>query len=125
MAEWTVSTKEKKSVEEHEIWVKDGSTLTVKTGFRWGSWKVTTEDDRQPVFPDEEFNIYDTEYDVELINLDDGCWVEIEFSDDIDQEERTRLEILIEDESTGVLADEGWSMYDGECWVWCDLEITE
>ena len=37
MATWTVSTKEKKSVEEHEMWEKDGQVIVRISGFRWGT----------------------------------------------------------------------------------------
>ena len=48
MAWWKVSTIEKKSCEEREIWTKDGKTVTRINGFRWGTFSVETTDDNPP-----------------------------------------------------------------------------
>ncbi len=48
MANWTVSTSEKKNVEEHELWQKGDLVIRRITGFRWGTWTVATVDDNPP-----------------------------------------------------------------------------
>ena len=48
MATWTVSTTEKKSCEEREIWTQDGKTIVRINGFRWGTFTVETTDDNPP-----------------------------------------------------------------------------
>ena len=54
MADWKVSTKEKKSVEEHELWQKGDLVIRRISGFRWGTWTVTTTDDNPPEFDQSE-----------------------------------------------------------------------
>jgi len=88
MANWIVKTYYKKSIEEHEHFVKDGKEITRKTGWRSGSWNVTTSDDNLPEFEftyvpggdDRKDSIdmnncyYNNIENVELIETWDGCW---------------------------------------------------
>jgi hypothetical protein len=51
MARWKVSTQEKKSVEEREIWTHpEHGAIERRTGFRWGSYIVTTDNKIPPKF---------------------------------------------------------------------------
>ena len=129
MAVWTVRTYYKKSVEEHEHFVKDGKEITRKTGWRTGSWTVTTTDDNPPEF-EYDFvpggdgrkdsidmnNCYNNNIEnVELIETWDGCWEDIDFPDDMPEEEKDRLMELIEEEGFYALEDqEDWYSSDTE-----------
>ena len=90
MATWKVSTANKKSVEEHEFWEKDGMAIRRISGFRWGTWYVTTTDDNEPEFDKnagpfhsdsnciDMNNSYGNNIDnVELDSLDDGWYGDI------------------------------------------------
>lgn len=138
MAVWTVRTHYKKSIEEHEHFVKDGMMITRRTGWRSGSWSVTTSDDQLPEFEfdyvpggDGLCNSVDMYSfpgpnieDVELIETWDGCWEDIDWPEDMDEEERERLEAMIDEEGFYVLEDqEGWSQDDTEMWIWGPIEI--
>jgi hypothetical protein len=139
MAVWTVRTYYKKSVEEHEHFVKDGKEITRKTGWRTGSWTVTTTDDNPPEF-EYDFvpggdgrkdsidmnNCYNNNIEnVELIETWDGCWEDIDFPDDMPEEEKDRLMELIEEEGFYALEDqEDWYSSDTECWIWGPIEIV-
>ena len=137
MAVWNVSTAEKKSVEEHELWTKDGVEIRRLNGFRWGSWTVTTSDDDEPQFeryavpggsPDEDsidmYNCYDNNIEeVELISLDDGWYGDWIFPDDFDEDEKERIIEGWEEDSYEFMENEGWYQSDGECWVWGELTI--
>ncbi len=138
MAVWTVRTHYKKSIEEHEHFVKDGMMITRRTGWRSGSWSVTTSDDQLPEFEfdyvpggdgsRDSLNMYGFPgpniEDVELIETWDGCWEDIDWPEDMDEEERERLEAMIDEEGFYVLEDqEGWSQGDTEMWIWGPIEI--
>lgn len=138
MATWTVSTYHKKSIEEHEHFVKDGQEIIYQTGWRGGSWTVTTSDDNPPEFEFVEVpggdgrrdsidmnNCYENNIDeVELIETFDGWWAEIEWPDDMDEEEQERLQELIDEEGIYSLEDEeGWMHDDTEMYIWGPILI--
>ena len=50
MATWIVEPYHKKSAEEHERFIKDGKTITRRTGWRWVKFEVETNDDNPPEF---------------------------------------------------------------------------
>lgn len=134
MTTWVVSTTDKKSVEEVEIWVKDGQTIKRTTGFRWGSFVVETNNDEPPEDLDPEnpdgVDMYgyfsdNAEDGAELISLDDGWFSEVEYPDDMPEEERERLDELWEEESYSSWEDEGWYNSDTECWFYGQLEIKK
>lgn len=138
MAIWTVSTYYKKSIEEHEHFVKDGQQIVYQTGWRGGSWAVTTSDDNPPEFEFTEVpggdgrrdsidmnNCYENNIEeVELIETFDGWWAEIEWPDDMDEEEQERLQELIDEEGIYSLEDqEGWMHDDTEMYIWGPIQI--
>lgn len=138
MTVWTVRTHYKKSIEEHEHFVKDGQEIVRRTGWRSGSWSVTTSDDQPPEFEfdyvpggdgsKDSIDMYNCPgpniEDVELIETHDGCWEEIDWPEDMDDDERERLEALIEEEGVYALEDqEGWSQDDTEMWIWGPISI--
>lgn len=138
MAEWTIRTYYKKSIEEHEHFVKDGMTIIRKTGWRSGSWSVTTSDDNLPEIEfdyvpggdgsKDSVNMYDFPgdniEDVELIETWDGCWEDIIWPDEMDEEEQERLQELIDEEGFYALEEEeGWSSFETEMWIWGPIEI--
>lgn len=141
MAVWTVRTYFKKSIEEHEHFVKDGQTITRKTGWRSGSWSVTTTDDNPPEFDfdvvpggdgrKDSIDMYNCPGanidEVELIETWDGCWEDIVFPEDMDEEEQERLQELIDEEGfyDAIEDQEGWTQDDTECWIWGPIEISD
>ena len=48
MAIWKLEPTLKKSLIERSYYHKDGMTLMVETGWRWGEFTVETEDDNPP-----------------------------------------------------------------------------
>lgn len=142
MANWKVSTYFKKSCEEHEHYYKDGQTIIRKTGYRLGSFFVETSDDNPPEFEfdyvpggdgrKDSINMYDccinNIENVELDTMWDGCWEDIVFPENMDDEEQERLQELIDEEGDvyTVLEDqEGWSQNDTEAWVWGPILIED
>lgn len=141
MATWTVQTYYKKSCEEHEHFRKDGQVITRRTGWRFGSWTVETTDNNPPEFEfttvpggndaQDSVDMYNLGGDnidsSELIETWDGCWEEIDFPDDMDEEEQERLQELIDEEGFYEIIEEqeGWMQDDTEMWVWGPIEILD
>lgn len=141
MANWKVSTYYKKSCEEHEIYIKDGKTVKRKTGFRWASFYVETTDDNPPEFEfdcvpggdgrKDSINMYspigDNIESSELENMNDGCWEDWEWPEDMDDEEIEALEERIAEEGVyEVLEDqEGWMLDESEAWCWGPIAIAD
>ena len=137
MATWTVKTQDKKSVEEHEIWTKDGKTIRRITGFRWGSWIVETSDDNPPEFEFTEVpngngkldsidmnNCYENNIEnVELDSMVDGWYGDVQYPDDMDEDEIERLNELWEEEGYDAWENEGWYLDETEAWIWGQIEI--
>jgi hypothetical protein len=140
VANWKVSPLYKKSCEEHEYYVKDGLTIVRQTGYRGASFYVETSDDNPPEFEFEcvpggdsnrdSIDMYNCEVNniesVELDSMWDGCWEEIIYDDDIDEEECQRLVELIESEGDvyDVLENqEGWSQSETQAWIWGPIQI--
>lgn len=132
MAIWTVSTSEKKSVEEREIWIKDDVTITRINGYRWGKFTVETSDDEAPdgINPEnpDGINMYDyfgdnADNGAELDYLDDGWFGDWEFPDDMPEEERERIMEGWEEESYEFMENDGWSNDETECWFYGPLDI--
>lgn len=142
MATWKVSPYYKKSCEEHELYTKDGQTIRRQTGFRGASFIVETSDNNPPEFEfdyvpggdgsKDSINMYDWSGDnIENIELDsmwDGCWQEVEYPEDMDEDEKQRLEELIDEEGDvyEVLENqEGWSQSETEAWIWGPILIED
>lgn len=141
MATWKVSTYYKKSVEEHEHYFKDDQTIVRKTGFRGATFIVETNDDNPPEFvfdfvpggdgKKDSINMYDSIVNnIENIELDvmwDGCWEDIDFPEDMDEEEQERLQELIDEEGiyTVLEENEGWSLDESQAWIWGPIEICD
>jgi hypothetical protein len=133
MTYWTVSTQEKKNVEEHELWQKDDFVIRRITGFRFGTWSVETNDDEAPILNQDSgpggdainMNEYFDENveSIEMEMLDDGWYSDIIWPDDMPEDERARLEELWEEDSYSGWEGEGWVNYETECWATGPLDI--
>lgn len=141
MADWVVRTYFKKSIEEHEHFTKDGQEIVRKTGWRSGSWTVVTSDENPPEF---EFDFVpggdgrkdsidmnncfgNNIEEVEMIETWDGCWEDIDWPEDMDEEEQEALlERIEEDGFYDVIEDqEGWMQSDTEMWIWGPIAIED
>lgn len=141
MANWRVSTYYKKSCEEHEYYTKDNQTIVRKTGFRGCSFFVETTDDNPPEFEfdfvpggdglKDSINMYDccinNIENVELDTMWDGCWEDIEFPEDMSDEEQERLQEVIEEHGvySALEDEEGWTQSETEAWIWGPILIED
>ena len=126
MATWVLTTLEKKNVVETEFWSKDGKTIKRSTGFRWGT--VYCESDERPdidLANPEGLEVFATDYDFELDNLDDGHYCDIEYPDDMSEEEQERMDELWDEDSYSAWEEEGWSNDDTETWFHGPLNLEQ
>lgn len=122
MAVWSVKPQEKKSIIERQIWANGGESFVYETGWRWGEFTVTTEDDNPPIL-EAGVDIYNCDYDTELEYTDDGCWDDYDY-DDCSEETRDKLqEFFDEGNSVFDLEEEGWYNSETEMIITCDMDI--
>lgn len=140
---WTVKTYYKKSCEQHEYFTHSdyNGPIIVKDGFRFCTYNVETNDGEFPQF--EFTNCPGGSADLDSIDLnscygkniestelvemfDGGCWGDIEYPEDMPEEEKERLEEFLSENGSYALEDEeGWSLDETEVWVWGPLEVTD
>lgn len=131
MTEWEVSTTEKKNVEEHELWQKGDMVIRRITGFRWGTFIVTTDNDEKPDLELSDapwgpcVNMWECGYESELEIMDDGWFSQIIWPDDMPEEECDRLESLWDEDSYEGWEEEGWIQYETQAWFSGALEIKK
>jgi hypothetical protein len=134
MAWWKISTKEKKSCEEREIWTKDGKKIVRINGFRWGTFMVETTDDNPPDGVTAEnpdgINMYDLTGDninqVELESMDDGWYGDYEF-EGFDDDEEYQDEVIegMEEDYYDYLESNDWYNDETQAWLFGPLEIEK
>jgi hypothetical protein len=122
MATWKVEPTWKKSVIERNYLTNGDNTLMIETGWRWGEFLVYTDDDNPPKI-EAGVDIYNCEYETELIETWDGCWEDRDY-DDCDDETREWLEEFLEENSWLDLEEHGWAQDECEMIIDCDLKIT-
>ena len=123
MATWKVEPTWKKSIIERQYMTKDGNTLVVETGWRWGEFTVETEDDSRPDI-EAGVDIYNCDYNGELVETTDGCWEEHDFDDCDDETQEWLEEFFEEGNSYYDLEEHGWVFDECEMIIDCDLKIT-
>ena len=124
MATWSVKPTWKKSIIERNYLTKDGDTICVETGWRWGEFVVYTNDDTPPEI-EAGVNIYDCGYEAEMLETSDGCWEDFDY-DECSGETQEWLEEFFEEGNSWLdLEEHGWTQSECEMIIDCDLEITK
>ena len=122
MAVWSVKPQWKKSIIERQTWCNGGDTIVWETGWRWGEFHVTTEDDNPPDLQPG-VDIYNCDYDAELYETTDGCWEEYDYDGCSDETREKIEEFLEEGNSIFDLEEEGWYNSDTEMIIDCEMDI--
>jgi hypothetical protein len=126
LSTWKLSTASKKNAVEKQYWTKEGITVVKEEGYRWGTFYC--ESDEQPDIDlnnEDGYLLTNSEYDWELDSLDDGCWVDWEFPEDMDEEEQERIQSLWDEDFFEGLEGDGWVNDDTEYWFYGPLELEE
>lgn len=125
MAIWKITNKHKKSAVEKQFWVKDNVTVVKEEGFRWGIWSC--ESDEKPNVdldnPDG-YDLMSTDYDWEMEEMIDGCWVDWTFPDDMDEEEQEHIQALWDEDSFEGMESDGWINDETEHWIQGPIKLT-
>ena len=122
MVVWSVKPVYKKSIIERQTWENGGESFVFETGWRWGEFLVYTDDETPPKL-EEGVNIFNCDYDTELVSTDDGCWEDYDF-DECSAETVEKLEAYFEEGgSMFELEDEGWYNSETEMIINCDMTI--
>ena len=69
--------------------------------------------------------VFNTDYDFELDSLDDGCWAEVEYPDDMTEEEQERMDELWDEDSYSAWEEEGWINSDTETYFNGPLNLEQ
>lgn len=124
MVTWSVKPTWKKSIIERNYLYKGDNVLMVETGWRWGEFHVQTEDDTPPTL-EPGVDIYNCDYETELVETNDGCWEDYDF-DECDDDTQAWLENFFEDGNSWLdLEEHGWVQNDCEMIIDCEMEITK
>lgn len=123
MAVWSIKPTWKKSIIERNYLHKDDNTIVIETGWRWGEFTCETEGDEPPEL-EAGVDLYNCDYDVELVETSDGCWEEHDM-DDCDEETQEWLEEFFEEGNSWLdLEEHGWVQGDCEMIIDCDMDIV-
>jgi hypothetical protein len=70
---------------------------------------------------------YNNIENVELDTMWDGCWEDIDFPEDMSEEEQERLMEVIEEHGVyqALEDEEGWSQNETEAWIWGPILIED
>jgi hypothetical protein len=124
MATWSVKPQYKKSIIERQYLHKGDNILMVETGWRWGEFHVYTDDDNPPDI-EAGVDIFNCDYETDLVNTDDGCWEEHDM-DECDEETTEWLENFFEEGNSYYdLEEHGWTYGDTEMIIDSDLIIEK
>ena len=124
MATWTIRPAWKKSLIERNYLVKGDNRVMIETGWRGGEFTVETEDDRPPVL-EPGVDLYNCDYEVELVETFDGCWEEVN-SDECDEETQEWLEEFFDEGNSWLdLEEHDWIQDECEMIIDCDIVILD
>jgi len=125
MAVWQISNYYKKEAVERQFWTKNDLTIIKSEGFRWGTWEC--ESDEKPDIdlnnPDG-YELMFTEYDWDMVMIDDGCWLEWNWPEGMSDEERERIEQLWEEDWFEGLESDGWANDETEHWIYGPIKLV-
>jgi len=126
MTTWTLKTQHKKNAIEKQHWYKDGVEIIRTEGYRWGTFYC--ESDEQPeidLVNEDGYRIGSDDYEWELEELDDGCYADWEFPDDMDEDEQEKIQEAWDEEFYEGLEELGWSCDDTDYILEGPLELLD
>lgn len=121
---YKISTIEKKSITQREIWIKDGRQAVYEIGWRWGYVTIPNEPDLSNYDPSEGIDPYELG-DIEDQEFIDGCWSEWEYPDDMTEEEQEEFDTAYDEEGDEGIMNLGWQIDDTEYRFTGPLEVEE
>jgi hypothetical protein len=126
MTTWTLKTQHKKSAVEKQYWRKDSEVIIRTEGYRWCEFYCESDEQPDIDYKNEDgYNLSDSDYDWELVNMDDGCWADWEFPEDMPKEEQAKIEEAWEEDYFEGLEELGWSCDDTDYILLGPLELSD
>lgn len=124
MARWQISNREKKSAVERQFWHQDDREFIKEEGYRWGTWEC--ESDKRPDIdldnPDG-YEVTVTDYDWDLVDMVDGCWVDWVFDISFDAEEQETIQAQWDEDWFEGLEAAGWYNQESEQWIFGPITL--
>lgn len=125
MTKWIVMPKESKSIVEQQVWSKGDETFLYIIHWRGGSFYLYTEGDTPPVL-EQDLDIMDTEYEVELNETHDAYYETYDFDSCNEETEEWLNEFLNENGNKPYdLEEHGWECVDSSTFINGPLEIIK
>ena len=124
MATWKVTPDWKKSTIERSYFKKDDNVFMHEVGWRWGEFLLYTEDDTPPEL-EPGVNLYDCEYECELVETSDGCWGDYDYDDCSEEAAEWLQNFFDEGNSPWDLEEHGWQNIDTEMIIDCDMTVEK
>lgn len=128
MAQYSVSPRDKKSIEEREIWQREGVQIVHVTVWRGGSVWLYTQDDAALEIDAENPDgllVTDCDYEYELDSFWDGVYDDWEWDDAVTEEEQAALMEAWNEDGYEALERLGWSNTETETWFYGPLDIEK
>ncbi len=124
MARWQITNMHKKSAVERQFWNQDGREFVKEEGYRWGTWECeSTERPDIDLDNPDGYELTATEYDWEMIDMLDGCWVEWSFDVSFNEEEIEAIQALWDEDYFEGLENEGWFVDETEQWIYGPITL--
>jgi hypothetical protein len=124
MARWQITNYHKKNAVERQFWHQDGREFIKEEGYRWGIWECESEE-RPDIDLDnpDGYELTVTDYDWEMQEMTDGCWVDWTFKEGFDEEEQEQIQSLWDEEYFEGLENAGWYNEETEQWIFGPLTL--
>ena len=124
MARWQITNYHKKNAVERQFWHQDGREFIKEEGYRWGIWECES-DERPDIDLDnpDGYELTVTDYDWEMQEMTDGCWVDWTFKEGFDEEEQEQIQALWDEEYFEGLEEAGWYNEETEHWIFGPITL--
>jgi len=125
MATWRISNYYKKEAVESQFWTKGDLVIIKNEGFRWGTWECESEERPDIDLNNEHgYELLNSEYSWDMIEMDDGCWLDWSWDDGMNEAERDRIMQLWEENYFEGLESDGWSNNETEHWIYGPIKLV-
>lgn len=124
MPRWQITNQQKKSAVERQFWNQDGRKFIKEEGYRWGIWECLSihRPEIELDNPDG-YELMNTEYDWEMQEMIDGCWVDWHFGKEFNIDEKEEIQDLWDKNSYESLESAGWQNNETQHWIFGPISL--
>lgn len=124
---FTISTVDKKSAVQFETYhyTVDGKLweFQIESGYRWGKATIACDDIPEQAEDPYEDGFTVSDYEMDDIDLDDGCWLFFHFPEDMPEELKEKIEKIWEEDQYTGFEDNDINMWECDTIFYGPLEI--